>query len=429
MKLKGKKLLIMGGPALASEIVKSAKNMGVNTIVTDWYPVSKSPAKEIADEYEMVSTSDVKAVVDLIKRKKIDGVITGFTDSTLQYYQKVCELAGLPCYATSEQIEISTNKEKFKELCRKFEIPVVEDYDIILDRDSNMIGSIEFPVIVKPADNSGARGISICNDKNELMIAYEKAKTFSDSKNVIIEKYINAKEATIFYYLNKGEIILTGIGDRHTKKSQEKTIPLPVAYTFPSKHLKTYINEMNQKVIKMFKSIGMAEGMIFIQAFVEDGNFIFYEMGYRLTGTLEYKLMDAVLGINPLELMIEFALTGKVKLEEKIMHLNPYWNKYGCNITLLSKPGRIGKIAGINELLSMTEILDVFCSYKEGDIIPQTALGTLQQVIIRIFAIAQTKKELALVMNKIHNTIRVTSIKEENLLLDKFDIEEFYNDI
>lgn len=77
MKLKGKKLLIMGGPALASEIVKSAKNMGVNTIVTDWYPVSKSPAKEIADEYEMVSTSDVKAVVDLIKRKKLMVLLLG----------------------------------------------------------------------------------------------------------------------------------------------------------------------------------------------------------------------------------------------------------------------------------------------------------------------------------------------------------------
>ena len=141
----------------------------------------------------------------------------------------------------------------------------------------------------------------------------------------------------------------------------------------------------------MFKSIGMAEGMIFIQAFVEDGNFIFYEMGYRLTGTLEYKLMDAVLGINPLELMIEFCTNRQSEIRRKIMHLNPYWNKYGCNITLLSKPGRIGKIAGINELLSMTEILDVFCSYKEGDVIPQTALGTLQQVIIRIFAIAQTK--------------------------------------
>jgi formate-dependent phosphoribosylglycinamide formyltransferase (GAR transformylase) len=59
----------MGGPALACEIVKAAKNMGVQTLVTDWYPVSKSPAKEIADEYAMVSTADVEAVVDLIKEK------------------------------------------------------------------------------------------------------------------------------------------------------------------------------------------------------------------------------------------------------------------------------------------------------------------------------------------------------------------------
>lgn len=51
--------------------------MGVNTIVTDWYPVSGSPAKEIADEYEMVSTSDVKAVVDLIKRKKLMVLLLG----------------------------------------------------------------------------------------------------------------------------------------------------------------------------------------------------------------------------------------------------------------------------------------------------------------------------------------------------------------
>ena len=67
------------------------------------------------------------------------------------------------------------------------------------------------------------------------MIAYEKLN-FSDSKNVIIEKYINAKEATIFYYLNKGEIILRVL--EMTLRKVRKTIPLPVAYTFPSKHLK-----------------------------------------------------------------------------------------------------------------------------------------------------------------------------------------------
>ena len=427
MELVGKKLLIMGGPALACEIVKEAKNMGIQTLVTDWYPVSKSPAKEIADEYAMVSTADVNAVVDLIKNKKVDGVITGFTDSTLKYYQKVCELAELPCYATSEQIDITTDKKKFKQLCKKFDIPVVEEYNINVDENINKISSIEFPVIVKPVDNSGGRGISICKNKEELITAYRRALNFSESKNIIIERYINAKEATVFYFLNEGEIILTGIGDRHTRRSQKDVIPLPVAYTFPSIHTNTYLNEINEKVIKMFKSIGMKDGIVFIQTFVEDGRFIFYEMGYRLTGSLEYKLMERILGINPLKMMIEFALTGNVKSKEKLKHVNPKWNKFGCNITLLSKPSKIGKIEGINEVLSMPGVIDVFPSYREGDIIPETAIGTLQQVILRIFAVAESKKELAAIMNKIHQTISVTSTNNENLLLDKFDVREFYN--
>jgi hypothetical protein len=82
----------------------------------------------------------------------------------------------------------------------------------------------------------------------------------------------------------------------------------------------------------------------------------------------------------------------------------------------LSKPGQIGKIEGVNEVLAMPEVLDVFPSYKEGDIIPETAVGTLQQVILRIFAAAKSKKELAAVMNKIHETISVTSTNNENLL-------------
>ncbi|MGI6328764.1 MAG: hypothetical protein ACOX1I_07415 [Dethiobacteria bacterium] len=70
MKLKGKKLLIMGGPALACDIVKKARLLGIYTIVTDWYPESLSPAKKIADESFMISTSDVDAVVSLIRQEK-----------------------------------------------------------------------------------------------------------------------------------------------------------------------------------------------------------------------------------------------------------------------------------------------------------------------------------------------------------------------
>ena len=66
----------------------------------------------------------------LIRNEKVDGVLTGFIDSMLPYYQQICEKAGLHCYATKEQIEIATNKSKFKQLCREHNIPVVEEYKI-----------------------------------------------------------------------------------------------------------------------------------------------------------------------------------------------------------------------------------------------------------------------------------------------------------
>ena len=414
--LKGKKLLILGGPALACDIVEKAREMGVYTIVTDWYEPDKSPAKLIADEYAMISTADVDAMADFINKREIDGVITGFTDSTLKYYQMICEKAGLPCYATKEQIEITTDKVKFKNLCKEFEIPVVEEYKI------DDIDKMVFPVLVKPADNSGARGISICYDKKQLHNAYNIALNFSESKKVIIERYIEATEATIFYTINNGKIELIGVADRYTKNNQQGVIPLPVAYIFPSKHSKKYKETLDKKAEKMFKSLEMKNGMIFIQTFVENDKFIFYEMGYRLTGSLEYKVYERINGVNSLEQMINFALTGK--MEQSVKRYDK--SLIGCNITLLARPGVIGKIEGVEELKSANGIIDVFASYKAGDVIAEKAKGTLMQVVVRIFATAKTMDALKRLIELTHNTIKVTSANGENMLLDKLNVEEIY---
>jgi formate-dependent phosphoribosylglycinamide formyltransferase (GAR transformylase) len=97
--LKGKKLLVLGGNALTSDIVLKAKELGVYTIVTDWNTPDVSPAKKLADEYWMESFADSNKIVALIKEHKIDGVFTNYTDSYLPYYVEICERAGLPCLA------------------------------------------------------------------------------------------------------------------------------------------------------------------------------------------------------------------------------------------------------------------------------------------------------------------------------------------
>jgi biotin carboxylase len=425
--LKGKRLLILGGSRISCEIVKRAQEMGIYVMVTDWYPIEKSPAKQIADEAFLVSTADVDAVVQLIKEKKVDGVFTGFTDSVLPYYARICEKAGLPCYGTEEQFEIMINKRKYKELCRKFGVPTVEEYKIDESFQDEDFDRIKYPVLVKPADNSGARGVTICRSKEELKEAYNKAISFSQSKEVLVERYIEGKEVTTFWLFRDGEIYLTALGNRHVKHNQEGVIPLPVAYTFPSVYLDKYQREVVPRVKEMLRSIGIKNGMMFMQCLVEDGNCIVYDIGYRLTGSLEYKLLEKVCGYNPLDMMIKFALTGSMYEGDLEALINPNFDQYAANITFLVKPGVIGKIIGVEEIKKVPGVIDAVLAHVEGDEIPESAIGTLKQIVLRAFAVAETKEELAKIISQVHSLFHVYSDRGEDMLLSKFDIEEMEN--
>ena len=103
--LRGKRLLILGGMRFSCEIVKTARGMGIYTLVADYNKIEDSPAKQIADEAVDLSVIDVDAVVSYIKSHNIDGVFVGFNDMLLPYYAEICEKSGLPCYGTKEQFE------------------------------------------------------------------------------------------------------------------------------------------------------------------------------------------------------------------------------------------------------------------------------------------------------------------------------------
>src|SRR5699024_8505764 len=353
-----------------------AKKLGIYTLVTDWYNVEDSPAKQIADEFFMTSTSDIDAMVKLIKEENIDGVITGFTDSVLPYYAEICEKSGLPYYGTKEQFEIITNKTKYKEKCQQFGVPVVEEYDFTLnDLNSIKEQDVKFPVLVKPSDGSGAKGVFICNNLVELIDGYKRSLEYSNNKEILVERYVSGKEVTVFYLLDNGEIYLTGMGNRHVKHNQEGIIPLPVAYTFPSIHLKRYIEEIDPKVKDMFESLQMKNGMVFMQCLVEDGECIIYDIGYRLTGSLEYKLLDEIYGYNLLQMLIRFSLTGKMSNQSISNLISPNWERYAWNVSFLMKPGTIKKIDGLDSILQKNNVIDAVLAHREGETLPNSAKG------------------------------------------------------
>ena len=165
----------------------------------------------------------------------------------LPYYAEICEKTGLPCYGTKEQFETLIAKHKYKSLCRQFGVPTIPEYDF---HDEN----IKYPVLVKPVDSSGSRGITICHDRVELEKAVEVGRKASKTGEVLVERYMDGREVTVFWTFQNGNYYLSAFANRHVKQNQGgDVIPLPVGYTFPSVFLSKYRSEVEGNCKKMLR--------------------------------------------------------------------------------------------------------------------------------------------------------------------------------
>lgn len=408
-----KKLLVLGGNRISMEIVNAAKKKGIYTIVTDWNAKEDSPAKQIADECYQISITDMEQLTKLVLDREIDGIITGFADSYLPFYACLCEKTGRPCYGTEEVFRWFENKENYLSCCGEFGIPTVEKYSF------EEVENMKFPVILKPVDNSGARGIEICREPGELRHCYEEAIKYSSCQKVLIEHYVEKREeATVFFLFIDGEVYLTGIGDRHIGKPQDGVIGLPVGYSFPSKYVDLIESQVKEKLCCMFKSIGLKNGMLFIQGLIENGVWYPYDMGYRLTGSLEYKLMEKVAGFNPLDMLIDFAVTGHMESSYSLKpKYDAHWTNRAYNLSVLAKPGRIHKIEGVESIGKMPGVIEAVLAHNEGDTIEDKAVGTLSQIILRVLYVADTEENANQLVENIRAIFKVYDCDEKDMLL------------
>ena len=418
-KLKGRRLLILGGMRFSCEIVNKSREMGVHTIVADYNKIEDSPGKQIADEDADLSVTDVDAVVAYINKHNIDGVFVGFNDMLLPFYADICKKAGLPCYGTKEQFETLIAKDQYKALCRQFGVPTIPEYDI---NDTD----IKYPVLVKPVDSSGSRGITICHNREELETAVETGRKASKTGKVLIERYMDGREVTVFWTFQDGNYYLSGFANRHVKHNQgDDVIPLPVGYTFPSVYLPKYRKEVEENCKRMFQHMGIKDGMMFMQCKVEDGTCYVYDLGFRLTGSLEYKILERVCGYNPLEMMICFALTGKMGEESIAEKAVPEFKTPAFNVSCLCAPGTIKEITGVEKVKQMAEVEDAVLAHVPGETITEQMRGLLAQITVRVLGSVPTKNDLLPTMQRIDNTIHIVGENGEDLLLSGIE----YSDI
>lgn len=381
MKVTGKRLLILGSTKPISEIVSKAKQMGVYTVVTDNRPLEKAPAKQIADKYFNIDFSDTETVVQLIREERIDGVLTGFTDSYMQFYLDICEAAGLPCYGNQRQIDIATDKAVFKQACLDAGVPVIPGTTAeSLEQTEEACRQIGYPVMMKPIDNSGSRGVIKCENETELSEAYRYAMSFSSAGKIIIEKYMDCDNMAVSYFAADGDIRLSTTDDRWVYKSDDTGSSVSAYSEYPSVYTDRYIAEVNDLVIRMLKENGFRNGMVSLQAFVDDSSFYFCEMCFRPSGGRHYLLTYDQSGIDQLGLLIEFALTGNCSKDWEAEKETPYFREHYAMLRILGIPGRvIHRMEGFKELAENARILTTAAVLPLGARIGKA--GTTAQVV------------------------------------------------
>ena len=411
--IKGRKLLILGGNALISDIVIKARDLGVYTIVTDWNSVEDSPAKKIADEHWEISLMDYDILTNQIKKHSVDGIITGFVDSYLIPYQHLCESCGLPCYATKDQFEWSLDKSLFKKVCQDYHVPIVPEYDV-KNLDKTII-SKENKVIIKPVDNSGSRGICICDDPSQFDELLEFSLGFSPKKKVVIERYMDCDDVSFEYKIQNGEVSLTSICDRYIyKTSQFGSVTSGLIY--PSKYLQIYQENVDENVKQMFREKGLLNGVLFMQAFVESNKFYFYEMGFRLSGGRHYIFTKNQNDDSSIEQLIHFAITGQMDNRRISQIATPYFDDVCCQVSVLCKTDCIHSIDGQDELNNIPEIIDTLYSYEVGDTIGKQ--GTAAQIFARFHIVSHTMEKLKEILDIIKSTLVVKNKQGENIIID-----------
>ena len=221
-----KRVMLLGGNYLQMTATKAAKALGYHVISVDYLP--DNPGHKFADEYHNVSTLDREAVLDLARRLEIDGIVSYASDVSAPTAAYVATELGLPTNPL-DSVELLTNKTRFRAFMREngFNTPAGEEFDDY-DAACEFLDDTELPVMVKPIDSSGSKGIHKVASREEFRAAWDDAMSYSRRKQVIVEQYIERSgyEIDADSFLIDGKFAYFGVMDQHCDTLCNPYVPI-----------------------------------------------------------------------------------------------------------------------------------------------------------------------------------------------------------
>lgn len=354
-----KSILIFGVGELQRSIIRRAKLMGLFTIGID--PCADAVCKDEVDAFEIVGGQDFEGTCAIVEKYDVNAIVTAATDKPLVMMARIAEKYDFPFYSV-ETAQWSTDKFQMKHRFELCGVPHAKGK--LISKVAEAEGFV-FPVIVKPRDNSGSRGVKLCRNAEELKVSIEEALGNSKLDTVLVEEFIEGPEYSIegLHYDGKNEVI---------QFTEKKTTEFPYNVELGHKQPANLTEEQKTAICEIVCKIGKAMNFVNCPSHTElkinERGIFVIETSPRLGGDyITSTLTPLSTGINLEDQLLHIALgepvdtvTGRVEKAS------------GVHFFCLPE-GRVEKIdeETINEAKNWPGIYSLNLKLKEGDEVHQ----------------------------------------------------------
>lgn len=288
-----KKLMLLGGARYALPVIEAAHKLGIYVISCDYLP--DNIAHKYSDEYVNVSIVDKEAVLSKAQELKIDGILSFACDPGVDTCYYVAEKMGLPGHP-SKSVDILQNKALFRKFLadNNFNVPKAKGYnniaEAIKDKDS-----FHWPVIVKPVDSAGSKGVTRVDCVEGLKKAAELAVSFSKTNSFIVEEFIRqigySSDSDCFSV--NGRLVFASFSNQHFDNNANNPYT-PSAYSWPSTMPNEIQSELRNELQRLISLLDLKTSVYNIETRMgDDGKPYIMEVsprggGNRLSEMLRY---------------------------------------------------------------------------------------------------------------------------------------------
>ncbi len=302
-----KRILFLGGAVSQIAPIKYAKEQGHYVITCDYLP--ENPGHKYADEYYNVSTMDKEAVLDLARKLNIDGIVSYASDPAAPTQAYVANKLGLPSNPY-DSVLILSRKDLFRDFLKKnnFYVPKSASFYSFTEA-KKWLDDLEMPVIVKPIDSSGSKGIRKIETIDAFESAFEYALQFSKEKKVTVEEFLLRDSYQIGGegFVVDGQLVFWGFTNTHFDISCNLLVP--TGGSLPSVFDKPMLDAVHRETQRLLTLLNIKTGALnFEFQYDKNGNFMILEIAARNGGNRLPELINHAMNVDMVKYTVDMAL-------------------------------------------------------------------------------------------------------------------------